>query len=324
MQSAALVIGRPMEDIEQALSGLMRTLIIAVPLTMLIAGGGGVFLARRALKPVDQMIQTAQDIEESDLSQRINVKTKDELGRLGSTLNQMIERLEKAFKRQRQFTGDASHELRAPLAVMQAESTLTLQKERSASEYQKSLETISQEAGHMSTIVDRLLSLARADIGGEQLLVEEVNLRDLLGDVSSNVGVLCQDKGIEFRPGQMDRLAVKGDNAMLRELFLNLLDNAIRYTQSGGTISISLRAEGQMALVAISDTGVGIPSEDIPHIFERFYRVDKARSRAEGGSGLGLAICQHIAEVHGGKIEVQSQVGVGSTFLVRLPRYKDA
>jgi len=268
---------------------------------------------------VDKIAQTAREIEESDLSRRINVNTKDELGRLAATLNEMIGRLEKAFQRQKQFTSDASHELRAPLAVIEAESSLALQKERPSSDYQRSLEIISQESKQMSSLIDQLLTLARADAGKEQWNFTEVNLGKLISNLSTDVEVLCQEKGLNFQLGQTQDLVVKGDEARLRELFMNLLDNAIRYTPSPGTVSISLRREGQMAVVAITDTGVGIPAEDMPFIFERFYRVDKSRSRAEGGSGLGLAICRHIAEAHGGKIEVESQVGAGSTFSVWLP-----
>jgi heavy metal sensor kinase len=315
----ALVVGRPTNDIEQALNGLFQTLLVAVPLTLVIAGGGGVFLARRAFIPVDQMTQTARDIEETDLSQRIKVYTKDELGRLATTLNQMIERLEKAFKRQQQFTGDASHELRAPLAVIQAESTLALQKQRNEMDYRRSLEAISQEAGHMARIIDQLLTLARADAGKDEFSFEEINLGELLGELSTDVEVLCQDKGLKFQLDQLESLIVRGDRARLRQLFLNILDNAIRYTPSDGIITASLHREGQMAVVSIADTGIGIPPEDLPHVFERFYRVDKARSRAEGGSGLGLAISRHISEVHGGKIEVESQFRIGSTFSVWLP-----
>jgi heavy metal sensor kinase len=319
IQPATLVIARSTKQIDQALAGLVHTLIIAVPLTLALAAGGGIFLARRALKPVDKIAQTAQEIEESDLSRRINVNTKDELGRLAATLNAMIGRLEKAFQRQKQFTSDASHELRTPLAVIEAESTLALQKERPPSDYRQSLETISQESRQMSFLIDQLLALARADAGKEQWNFTEVNLGKLIVNLSTDVEVLCQEKGVSFQLGQTQDLVVKGDEARLRELFMNLLDNAIRYTPAPGTVSVSLRREGQMAVVAITDTGVGIPAEDIPFIFERFYRVDKSRSRADGGSGLGLAICQHIAEVHGGKIEVESQVGTGSTFSVRLP-----
>jgi heavy metal sensor kinase len=284
-----------------------------------VAGGGGVFLAGRALKPVDRMARSAQDIEESDLSRRIPVQSKDELGRLASTLNQMIERLEKAFKRQRQFTGDASHELRTPLTVIQAEATLALEKERPASEYRQSLDVVSHEAKHMSRVIDQLLTLARADSGNEHLLLEEIDLRDLLVDLSVDAEILCRDKGLEFRLEPMGSVRVKGDRARLRELFLNLLGNAIRYTTSGGTVSLSLTRDGDTAVAAVTDTGIGIPEKDIPFIFERFYRVDKARARQEGGAGLGLAICRYIAEVHGGAIKVESHVGRGSTFSVWLP-----
>jgi heavy metal sensor kinase len=319
IQPAALVIARSTKQIDQALAGLVRTLIIAVPLALALAAAGGIFLARRALKPVDKIAQTAREIGESDLSQRINVNTKDELGRLAATLNEMIGRLEKAFQRQKQFTSDASHELRTPLAVIEAESTLALQKERPSSDYQQSLEIISQESRQMSSLIDQLLTLARADAGKEQWNFTEVNLGKLISNLSTDVEILCQEKGLSFQLGQTQDLVVKGDEARLRELFMNLLDNAIIYTPSPGTVSVSLRREEQMAIVAITDTGVGIPAEDIPFIFERFYRVDKSRSRAEGGSGLGLAICRHIAEAHSGKIEVESQVGVGSTFSVWLP-----
>jgi heavy metal sensor kinase len=318
-QPGALIIGRSTKQIDQALHGLVRTLVIAVPLALAVAAGGGIFLARRALKPVDKIAQTAQEIEENDLSQRINVNTKDELGRLAATLNEMIGRLEKAFQRQKQFTSDASHELRAPLAVIEAESSLALQKERPPSDYRQSLETISQESRQMSSLIEQLLTLARADAGKEQWNFTEVNLGRLIANLSADVEVLCQEKGLSCQLGQTHDLVIKGDEARLRELFMNLMDNAIRYTPAPGTVSLSLRHEGQMAVVAIKDTGIGIPAEDIPFIFDRFYRVDKSRSRGEGGTGLGLAICQHIAEAHGGKIEVESQVGAGSTFSVWLP-----
>jgi heavy metal sensor kinase len=319
IQPAALVIARSTRQIENILARLVGTLAIAVLLTLALAAGGGIFLAGRALKPVDKIAQTAQEIEENDLSRRINVNTKDELGRLAATLNAMIGRLEKAFQRQRQFTSDASHELRTPLAVIEAESTLALQKERPPSDYRQSLETISQEARQMSSLIEQLLTLARADAGKEQWNFAEVNLGKLIKDLGTDVEVLCQEKGLSFQLGQTQDLVVKGDEARLRGLFMNLLDNAIKYTPSPGTVSVSLRREGQMAVVAVKDTGVGIPAENIPFIFERFYRVDKSRSRTEGGTGLGLAISRHIAEAHGGKIEVESQVGTGSTFSVWLP-----
>jgi signal transduction histidine kinase len=164
-----------------------------------------------------------------------------------------------------------------------------------------------------------MLILARADAGKEDRNFAPVDIGKLINDLSTDIEILCQERGLSLQLGHTEHLVVKGDESRLRRLFMNLLDNAVRYTLSPGTISVLLRREGRMAVVAVRDTGVGIPAEDIPLIFERFYRVDKSRSRREGGSGLGLAICWHIAEAHGGKIEVESKVGAGSTFSVRLP-----
>jgi heavy metal sensor kinase len=314
-----LIMGRPTGLIDESLSKLLIVFLLAIPVCLVFAGGSGIFLAQQILKPVDTIAQTAREIEESDLSRRVDVKTKDELGRLALTLNQMIDRLEKAFIRQKEFTSDASHELRAPLAIIQAESTLALQKDRDAISYRQSLETVSQEVDNMAKIIDQLLMLARSDAGKEQMYFEEIDLGELLRGLTSDVTVLCQDKGLSLELNAAKSVSIKGDRGKLRRLFLNVLDNAIRYTPGGGAISIQLSSEGQTALVAIKDTGIGIPREHLSHIFDRFYRVDKARSRAEGGSGLGLAICKQILEAHGGVISVESQVGKGSVFSIRLP-----
>ncbi len=318
-----LIMGRPTGPIDESLSKLLYVFLLAIPVCLVVAGGSGIFLARQILKPVETITQAAREIEESDLSRRIDVKTKDELGRLAETLNQMIDRLEKAFKRQKEFTSDASHELRAPLAIIQAESTLALQKDRDAISYRQSLETVSQEVDHMAKIIEQLLELARSDAGKEQLTFEEINLAELLHDLASDINVLCQDKGLSLEINAGKKVSVQGDKVNLRRLFLNVMDNAIRYTPHGGTISISLSQQGQIALVTITDTGVGISLEHIPHIFDRFYRVDKARSCTEGGSGLGLAICKQIVEAHGGGISVESRAGKGSAFSIRLPLNKE-
>jgi heavy metal sensor kinase len=318
----AIVVGRSTADVQDVLERFRHILLFAVLAMIALAGIGGLFLANRAFKPVEQITRTAREIEESDLSRRIEVHSEDELGRLASTLNQMIARLERAFSRQRQLTADASHELRTPLAVIQAESTLALQRERAESDYRKSLELVSRDAAYMSALIDRLLFMARSDAGKEQLNLEAVNLKELLTDLASEIGPLYQEKGLHFKLGPLEDLVVKGDKVYLKQLFFNLLDNAIRYTPADGTISISMMRKGENAAVAVRDSGIGIPEDHIPHIFERFYRVDKARSRAEGGAGLGLSICQHIAKVHGGITEVESQVGQGSTFSVFLPLFE--
>jgi heavy metal sensor kinase len=316
---AVLAVGRSTDTVGEVLERFINILIIAALATMALAGIGGFFMASRVLKPVERIRQTAQEIEESDLSRRIEAGGEDELGRLVSTLNLMIGRLETAFGRQRQFTADASHELRTPLAIVQAESTLALRKKRTPDEYRKSLEMISQEADHMSAVVGKLLYLARIDAGKEQVNFEKINLKDVLAEISSDVETLAGEKGLEFRLGSMEDLWVEGDRVRLEQLFLNLLENAIRYTPDGGVVSAAMARDGKQAVIAIKDTGIGISKEHMPHLFERFYRVDKARSRAEGGAGLGLAICKHIVQVHHGKIEVQSKVGKGSIFSVFLP-----
>ena len=319
IQSAALAVGQPTKHIEEALNELLRILFVAFPLTLIVAGVGGVFLARRALKPVDQMTQTAREIGETDLSQRITVNTRDELGRLATALNQMVERLERAFRRQREFTGDASHELRTPLSVIQAESTLALQRQRQPEEYQRSLETISDEAKHMSQIIEQMLALARADEGTGQIAFGKVELDGLLREVGETMAILSQEKGLHWALRLNGPFTVKGDRGLLTQLFLNLADNAVRYTSHDGEVSIATDGVDGTALVSVSDSGIGIATDHIPHIFERFYRVDEARSRSDGGSGLGLAICKQIVELHGGQIDVHSREDKGSTFTVRLP-----
>ena len=315
----AIVIGQVTTNITSTLTTFRYVLLIAIVGVIILAGIGGLFLASRVLKPVEQITQAAQKIEESDLSQRIAVKNDDELGRLAATLNDMIARLEEAFNRQRQFTADASHELRTPLAIMQAEATLALSKERTEADYRKSLETISQESTYMSSVIGKLLFLARSDAGKEQLNFEDVDLKDLITGLSTNIEALAMDKGIKFAVDAQESLIVNGDKVKLRQLFINILENAVRYTPTGGNISVSLVRKESNTLTAISDTGIGIPSEHLPHIFERFYRVDKARSRADGGVGLGMAIAKYIADSHGGKIEVESQLGKGTTFYITIP-----
>jgi heavy metal sensor kinase len=318
-QPVVIVVGQTTTEITDVLHTFVYVIVIAMVAIIILAGIGGLFLAERALKPVQQITKTAQNIEGSDLSQRINVKTDDELGMLASTLNEMIGRLEESFNRQRQFTADASHELRTPLAIMQAEATLALSKERAPDDYRKSLETISQESDYMSSVIGKLLFLARSDAGKEQLTFEDVELKGLITGLASNIEALAQDKGIKFAVDAHEELMVSGDKVKLRQLFINILENAVRYTPTAGHISVSLVKQESNAVVSISDTGIGIPPEHLPHIFERFYRVDKARARADGGVGLGLAIAKIITESHKGKIEVESELGKGTTFRISIP-----
>jgi heavy metal sensor kinase len=315
----AIVVGRLPNDILNMLAIFRMVILNSSLLVVILAGVGGLFLADRTLKPVEHITDIARGIGESDLSRRIDIETDDELGRLSSTLNGMIGRLEEAFTKQRQFVADASHELRTPLAVIQAESSLVLEKRRTEEEYRKALELVTQEVAFMSDIVGKLLLLARSDAGCEPLDLLNVNVADLITELAQDVEALAQEKGLTFSLGQMDSLTVRGDRTKLRQLFLNILDNAIRYTPSGGLIAASLERKEGKAVASVVDSGIGISAEHLPFIFDRFYRVDKARTYAEGGTGLGLAIASAIAKMHGGSIEVESQVGGGTTFTVVLP-----
>jgi len=315
----AVLVGRLPQDIQNMLAIFRVVMIYSALAVLLLAGAGGMFLANRTLKPVDHISEIARGIGEGDLSRRIDIKSDDEMGRLASTLNGMIARLEEAFNRQRQFAADASHELRTPLAIIQAESSLALDKKRTQAEYRKSLDLVSQEVSYMSEIIGKLLQLARSDASSEQLNFEDVNLKNLWAELASDVETLAQEKGLQFLQGPMEDLPVKGDKLKLKHLFLNILHNAIRFTPSGGSITCSLIMKEGNAVVTISDTGIGISAEHLPFIFDRFYRVDKARSRAEGGTGLGLAIAGSIVKVHGGDIEIESEVGKGSSFHIILP-----
>lgn len=315
----ALVVGRLPNDILDMLAIFRMAILNSAILLLVLAGVGGWFLAGRTFKPVERIADIARGIGESDLSRRIDVETDDELGRLARTLNGMIARLEEAFIKQRQFVADASHELRTPLAVIQAESSLVLEKPRDQEQYQRSLELVSQEVDYMSEIVGKLLILARSDAGSEQLNVQDVDLAELLTELVQDLEVLAQEKGLTFRFGPFEPLTVRGDRVRLRQLFMNLLDNALRYTLAGGAITGSVVHKDDLAVVSIGDTGIGIPAEHLPFIFDRFYRVDKARTGGEGGTGLGLSIATAIAKMHGGSIEAESHVGAGTTFRVVLP-----
>ncbi len=315
----AIIAGRLTREIRNVLSIFKVVIIYSTLAVLLLAGVGGMFLAKQTLQPVEHITDIAREIGEGDLSRRIDVRSDDEMGRLATTLNWMISRLEEAFQKQRQFAADASHELRTPLAIIQAESSLALDRRRTQAEYKRSLELVSQEVNYMSGIIGKLLMLEREDSGTEPTNFQNVNVKDLITELSSDMEALAQEKNVAFSLGPMEDLTVKGDRLKLRQLFLNILDNAVRYTPGGGAVSSTLVRKNGSALVSISDTGTGIPAEDLPNIFDRFYRVDKARSRAEGGLGLGLAIASSIAKLHGGGIDVESQVGKGSTFHITLP-----
>ncbi len=313
-----LQVALNLKSVTRTLDLLLITFLLGVPLIVIVAGIGGYFLAARALAPIDKITRTARHISANDLSARLNVpENDDEVGRLAATLDSMLDRLDDAFRRERQFTADASHELRTPLSAVQTIIGSTLARRRSPAEYEQALLDLSVEAERMRKLTEGLLQLARQDTVRQPAQFERIDLSTLLKDVIDSLRPLAEDKGLQLVDHVPDdRLTLMGDRDSLIRLFGNLLDNAIKYTERG-IITISAQSKDDERLaVTIRDTGVGIAPEQLPHIFDRFYRVDEARSK--DGMGLGLAIVRSIACAHGGDVAVESKVGKGTTFVVDL------
>jgi two-component system OmpR family sensor kinase len=288
----------------------------------LIASAGGLFLANKALRPVDAITQIARRIGSGDLSQRIRIKrVNDELGRLASTFNEMIGKLEKSFRQVKRFTADASHELKTPLTILRGEVEVGLKKRRGLKEYQQILASNLEEINRMSRIVEDLLILSRADMGELTMEREEIELSALAREVWEDLQRLAKKKRIQLKFMDNGFTRVEGDSLFLRQLILNLTENGLKYTRAGGEVTVRVKGDRDQGVVRllVTDTGVGIPQKDLKRIFDRFYRVDGARSRETGGTGLGLSICQWIVQAHEGRIAVESRVGKGSTFTVALP-----
>jgi heavy metal sensor kinase len=320
-QSYLVQVAAPLDDFYDALHRFATLLLVSIPILLLCAAGGGYWLSRRALAPFDQIAQTARSVGIQNLSSRLVVpQTRDVLQRLSETFNSMLERLEAAFKKITQFTADASHELRTPIAVMRTRAELSLRNVRTADEYREALRKNHSDLEKTSDLVEKLMLLARADYGAEVLQLSATNLVDIVREACSQGRTLSEAKQISFDEQIPDfPVLVKADAHALRRLLLILIDNAIKYTPTGGRVEVLVSTDNGSALAAVRDTGIGIATEDLPNVFERFYRADKARSRQSGGVGLGLSIGSWIAEAHAGAIEVQSTLGQGSIFQVRLP-----
>lgn len=319
-------VGTSLEALQETLKNLKIILLTAVPSVLVFATLFARFMARRALKPISKIIQTARDIGQGqELSQRIPVlKIQDELGQLALTFNEMMDRLENSFAQMRQFSSDASHELRTPLTVLKGQNELALSKTRDPKEYQEVIVSNLEEINYMSRVLEDLFALSRSDENQILLNCKLMDLRALVEEVCKHAEVLAGDKDIPIVIAFLEPVQINGDEVRLRQMIWNILQNGIKYTPPGGELKVSLQKEGEFALLSIQDTGIGIPEKDLPSIFDRFYRVDKARSRDEGGSGLGLSICKHIAEAHKGSIEVESKPGVGTRFKIRIPTSSEA
>jgi len=310
-----LQVGAVREQVDIALNLLLAVLVIGGLGATVAAAIVGRLLAGRALRPIDTITQTALAISRADdLDKRIpEIGQQDEVGRLARTFNVMLDRLEGLFRGQQRFIADISHELRTPLTTIRGNVDLM---RRMKSVDEESLNAIQAESDRMTRMVGDLLLLAQAD-AGQTVRHERVELDTLMLEVYRQMRPMAE--GIELSISEEDQAVVMGDTDRLKQLLLNLVDNARKYTPKGGKVTLGLRREAGWAVLTVADTGMGIPTQDLPHIFERFYRVDKARSRAAGGAGLGLSIVQWIVQAHSGKIDVQSKPNQGTTFIVRLP-----
>ena len=314
-----LQVGAPLQESTAALNALFYILIFGIPLAVILASGVGWFLAKKALSPVDMVTVLARKIEAGSLNERLDVSgPKDELGRLAKTFNDMIARLELSFKQMKQFTADASHELKTPLTVLKGEMEIALRTEKTVEGLQGVIKSSLEEIDKMSAIVKSLLNLAKFD-SRVRLPKDNINLDRVVEERFNQTLPMAKDKGIDMFITKKENVMITGDKLGIGQLLFNLIYNAIKYTPQGGRIEISLEQSDNWAIIKVSDTGIGIAEEDLPHIFDRFYRVDKARTTGAGGVGLGLSICKEIAEVHSGKIEVESEAGKGSVFKVYLP-----
>ncbi|MEX0682140.1 MAG: ATP-binding protein [Dehalococcoidia bacterium] len=315
----AAEVGLSDDDARDALASLLLIIAIAYPIGLIVTSAGGMFLASRALSPIDRVTRAARRISAEDLSQRLDLRLPDdEVGRLASTFDDMIARLDEAFRRQRQFTADASHELRTPLTAIKGTSEVALQRDRDPEEYREALTVVNAQVDRMIRLVASLLTLARADARSIPITRDPLDVARLVTDAADQIRPAAGAKGVTVKVAPGESMRMTADQDLLLQLLLNLLDNAVKYTPSGGSVEASWRGAGSQAEIAIKDTGPGIAAEHIPHIFDRFYRADKARARADGGAGLGLSISRWIAEAHRGTITVTSDP-TGSTFTVRIP-----
>jgi len=318
--SGAVQIVQSLDTVTSETNDLLAALLLATPALLLVATAGGVFLAGRALAPIDRITRTAGAIGAGNLAGRLgSMPRADEVGRLAATFDDMLDRLERAFAQQRQFAADASHELRTPLTIIKGDLDVLLRRRRAPEEYEEAARGVADEVTRVGRLVEDLLTLARADSGQAELAREFIYLDAFVDDIAAGPRRLAAVKGVILETRLEPDVAVIGDPARLRQLALNLLGNAVTYTPEGGRVTVTLTATGELARLEVADTGIGLAPEDLPRVFDRFFRADEARTHSEGGTGLGLAIARWSVEAHGGRIEVRSQLGVGSVFTATLP-----
>jgi heavy metal sensor kinase len=311
----------PLETVDRELERVRTVLLIAGPVTLLLSAGLAYGLARKVLAPVDRLRRATDAVTVDRLDRRLAVANPhDELGRLTRTINALLTRLERSFTEIRRFTADASHELRTPLTALRTEVEVALTRPLSLADHQLLLGGVLEELVRMSRLTDQLLALSRRDAGVEHWTPVRLSLHSLMSGVVDTLRPLAESRGVRLQFDAATATEVSGDEGRLRQVFINLIDNALKHTPEGGTVTVQIEQQNHVVIVTVADTGAGIAPEHLPHVFDRFYRVDKARTRAEGGTGLGLSIAQSIAQAHGGAIEMTSTVGQGTVCRVILPQ----
>ena len=313
-------VGAPFSPVVKMLDHLFLQLAFGLPIALAVAIAGGYLLVKRALRPVDQIAGKAEQITQHNLSERLPVaKTGDELERLSISLNHMIGRLEDAIQNSKRFVADASHELRTPLTVLLGELEQLTQDRRLNADARETLGSMLEEVERLAKIVEGLVALSRLDAGEAQAEWVLFDLADLVATTADQMSLLAEDKRIAVSCEAGQRVLVEGDRARLKQVVVNLLDNAIKYTADGGAICLRVRQQDSHVLLEVADNGMGIAAESVPHVFDRFFRVDQARTRDLGGAGLGLSIVKSICTAHGAEVQVESTPGKGSRFCVTLP-----
>ena len=314
-------VGASENFVFSALDGLLRTLALGFPVFIGLTSAGAYVLLGRALRPVEEIVQSAERITLRNLSQRLPVpETGDEVERLSLALNRMIQRLDEAFQVASRFTGDASHELRTPLTIMRGELEALLNEGSLSADQTSQIESVQEEAERLTQIVEGLLVMSRLEAGESQMSKDPVNFGELVSNITEQMTLLAEDKSVTLVCEAGRDVMVEANEIRLRQVVVNLLDNAIKYTPGGGKITVRVAADPSWALLEVSDSGIGITREALPHVFERFYRSEQIQARKAGGTGLGLSMVQSIVEAHAGKVEAESREGEGATFRVRLPR----
>jgi heavy metal sensor kinase len=317
-------VGILLDPVEEMLRHLFLQLALGLPLAVAIIAGGGWLLVRRALQPVAEITRAAEMITQHNTSERMPVAhTGDELEKLSLSLNRMIARLDDAFRNSTRFVADASHELRTPLTILRGELEMLAEDPQVSPQARERIFSMLEEVSTLGKIVEQLFALSRLDAGEAQAEWQSLDLADLAKTTAEQMSLLAEDKHIAIQSDARTPVLIEGDRVRLKQVVVNLLDNAIKYTPQDGAVHLSVNALNGHAVLEVSDNGVGIPAEALPHVFERFFRVDQSRSTDSGGAGLGLSIVKSICTAHGAVVDVQSTIRQGSTFRVKFPLHQN-